>query len=689
MNTKTPLLLLYCTNKQTGYDECAPAYLKLREHLEAPSDNSQTTVLPWLKNTFNTIGAVHAPPRSIPQDIAQPEAVEWFVSAENTMPNATDTSRKMDFGMRTHGPVCMPHDRSTPDFGTVEVVGEHTAKRDLDQQKWIQFAGYARFVLYNQLDRLFIFGLLIHKSDCYLAVFLNSCIIVASPFPLSNLVTVIRVVAALHTIGPIGRGRDVLFTRVWTEYSGATSQKPEETRTGYVLEFNPSKNVAFKLKVIGHLYRRFALLGRRTHVALCRVTSIPEDDPVPNFCLKEGDYAVIKISAIDTSSTATEAQLYAQLSESGARAVPLVAYAESGGGNEETKDILGSLWEEIVKNEKFGPRKFQSTTTSENSIVNRQRRYLVFATVGIPLISLALEPADLCNVMINILKGLETYAVGEKKVRLLHRDISPSNILVSVSKGSKIFLDNKKFVYARESTRWAQAQAHESIFAGLFDLDLACKQGERTNLVGLTGHTAYLAPSVILNWGSCRHYHQDITSLFLCFAWMLCMPSLVKDEYDEFEVDKPPSSLTRYGLRSSSLRPAGTGYIPHARTFKVIKRTKPHPLYRWADPRSKEKLYDCANMIEVLRDSINESYKGLVGEELYDLFDKVSIGELSWQPNRPLQRRLHKLGGEYDKAAHDEYLILMNNRAPLLVTETTQLLVNLAEVATRNQTGKS
>lgn len=256
------------------------------------------------------------------------------------------------------------------------------------------------------------------------------------------------------------------------------------------------------------------------------------------------------------------------------------------------------------------------------------------------MISLALEPADLCNVVINILKVLETYAVGEEKVRLLHWDISPSNILVSISKGSKIYLDNKMFVRARENIRWAQSQAHESIFAGLFDLDLACKQDERTNLVGLTGHTAYLAPSVDLSWGSYRHYYQDTTSIFLCFAWMSCMPSLDKDECEEFELDKPPSALLRYELRSASSTPAG--YIPHARTLKIIKRTKLHPLYRWADPRSKEKL-NCTNMAMVLRDSINESYKGLVGEKLYELFDKVFVGELSWQPNRQLQWRLYKL----------------------------------------------
>lgn len=54
----------------------------------------------------------------------------------------------------------------------------------------------------------------------------------------------------------------------------------------------------------------------------------------------------MKISAIDTSFVVTEAQLYAELVDSGAWAVPPVAYSESGGGNKDTKDILGPSWKE-------------------------------------------------------------------------------------------------------------------------------------------------------------------------------------------------------------------------------------------------------------------------------------------------------------------------------------------------------
>lgn len=42
---------------------------------------------------------------------------------------------------------------------------------------------------------------------------------------------------------------------------------------------------------------------------------------------------------------------------------------------------------------------------------------------------------------------------------------------------------------------------------------------------------------------------------------------------------------------------------------------------------------------------------------------RLFVGESSWQPDRKLQRRLHMLGAEYDKAAHDEYLSILNERS--------------------------
>lgn len=74
---------------------------------------------------------------------------------------------------------------------------------------------------------------------------------------------------------------------------------------------------------------------------------------------------------------------------------------------------------------------------------------------------------------------------------------------------------------------------------------------------------------------------------------------------------------------------------------------------------------------------------------LYDLFETVFIGDFLWQPNKKHQRRLDLLGEKYDEAAHDEYLSLMNNRTPCLVSETIQMLLDLAKKATCNKSGVS
>lgn len=62
------------------------------------------------------------------EDVTQSEILDWFVSADKTMPNATDNTRKLDLGMRTKRPDHLPHASNTPNFGTVEVVAEHSTQ---------------------------------------------------------------------------------------------------------------------------------------------------------------------------------------------------------------------------------------------------------------------------------------------------------------------------------------------------------------------------------------------------------------------------------------------------------------------------------------------------------------------------------------------------------------------------------
>lgn len=90
-------------------------------------------------------------------------------------------------------------------------------------------------------------------------------------------------------------------------------------------------------------------------------------------------------------------------------------------------------------------------------IVNRERRYIIVATVGMPLKNTSLTFPDLCHVIADVLTSLRSYAPEsdiESPDLVLHWDISVSNIIVSVCKGDVILLDNECFVRARQDTRW-------------------------------------------------------------------------------------------------------------------------------------------------------------------------------------------------------------------------------------------
>lgn len=137
------------------------------------------------------------------------------------------------------------------------------------------------------------------------------------------------------------------------------------------------------------------------------------------------------------------------------------------------------------------------------SIVNREQRYIIMATVGIPLKNTNLTFPDLCHAIANILTSLRSYG-PESNIkspdRVLHRDISISNMIVSVCKGDVILLDNECFVRACQDTWWGGSG--KNITAAPIDLDLSLMGQDQINLKTLTGHMAFIAPSVILEYGT-------------------------------------------------------------------------------------------------------------------------------------------------------------------------------------------
>ena len=136
-------------------------------------------------------------------------------------------------------------------------------------------------------------------------------------------------------------------------------------------------------------------------------------------------------------------------------------------------------------------------------IVNCEQRYIIMAIVGIPLKNTSLTFPDLCHVIADVLTSLRSYGPEgdiESPDRVLHRNISISNIIVSVCKGDMILLDIECFVRARQDTWWGGSG--KNIVAAPIDLDLSSMGQDQTNLKTFTGHMTFIAPSVILEYGT-------------------------------------------------------------------------------------------------------------------------------------------------------------------------------------------
>lgn len=176
--------------------------------------------------------------------------------------------------------------------------------------------------MYNQSDRLFLFGLLIHGKKCFVTVFLSTCVVLAQPIDMeSECLILVRLISKIYSAGALGRGRDPRFARYWRTVSIdlGPSDETDCSKSGYSLIYRPesceeSDKLELVLNILGHFHRTFSLLGRRTHVLLCRVSHIKKN----KTNIRVGDHVVLKVSAIDLASAFDEADLYATLLANGA-----------------------------------------------------------------------------------------------------------------------------------------------------------------------------------------------------------------------------------------------------------------------------------------------------------------------------------------------------------------------------------
>ena len=212
------------------------------------------------------------------------------------------------------------------------MVGEVTNQARLDNERILQFCDYARFAFFNQVDWIFLYSLLIHKEDCYIVLSTSTCIIMARSIKLSNALHVTCLVAALHCVGNVGRGRDIKFRCSWSSVYYEKYGEEECSKLRYTLQYHLRyEHVELELYIIGHLHRTFSLLVRRTNIVLCWVSrNFTTPDAIS---VDEGDHVILKVFAIDKNSYYNESHLYEHFERIGAWAVSLSIADEADGGN--------------------------------------------------------------------------------------------------------------------------------------------------------------------------------------------------------------------------------------------------------------------------------------------------------------------------------------------------------------------
>lgn len=248
---------------------------------------------------------------------------------------------------------------------------------------------------------------------------------------------------------------------------------------------------------------------------------------------------------------------------------------------------------------------------------------------------------------------------------------------MAVCKGDVILLDNECFVRARQDTR--RAGSGKNIAAAPIDLDLSSMGQNRTNLKTLTGDMAFIAPSVILEYGTHRQLHQDIVSALLCFMWMLCAPPLhinekTIQEVDRYEPTRPP--------RAASKSLPRTGYIPGQSTLKTLTRAYEHPFSHWSNSSATSKIAELCIVSNTLFDHCqyqeDKAFFSLLESEMLEAGLLYGC-KYSWTVKSPLEYRLKKKGDERDSAAHREYLTIMSERSLGLIDLSVDILRRISE----------
>ena len=533
---------------------------------------------------------------------------------------AANATRSMDFSF------------SSPsrdlDWRNVDIVGEHS---EGTENKLFQLADYALQALFHQVDRRFIFGVILQRGELTPILFTPVAVVKASPIDVRTQVPeVIRLFAGLALLSPEKLGRDHTFER-----------QPLQNSLEYQLHLKlPARDAKPPLaaRIEGFLYRCASLMGRRTQVCLAEEHGTERQ-------------LVVKIVSRDLDVRNTEAQILNYLSRQGCADTPIMLRAD----------------ESYVRGVPDSAKAFILQNAFPDLETDRQRCIIVFETIGVPLKNVRPGPAQLAGIMRDGLRAFQRV----HQLKILHRDISVGNVLVCVEAGDSIRLDSGGEVRMRAGTKLVGGTGHLSF---LNDYDLATYDDETpSGLSAITGTYAFIAPSRLRGWGG-HHAHQDVISLFFCFMWMTCFDPR-KEPKPPGQTQTPISPVHSHNLRNRVQRSAPLTQSSGSSRSVIYKEDHGHPCRGWYGPDSDAlKIALLSDPDQFVTEKSNLAFRGPEFRDLVVGMAKAlhDDAETGWRP--PLTTRFEDKLIDNDLAASAQYKRMMDQRLPALFRKLFALL---------------
>ncbi|KAF8422232.1 hypothetical protein EV426DRAFT_606639 [Tirmania nivea] len=441
----------------------------------------------WFCDFANAVAAITTPtPSPIPT---------WMVTKNHTIAGDQNDRRRPDFALAVGGSFEWRH---------VLIVGEHQSKGSSVKASFIQLACYVEQVFIAQPFRTAVLGILTSRSGPRFTLWrfdragaLGSHEVSYSSAAglqllilcLDSMTTLPLELGGFHT-SSISWARDIYPLDAHSSISTHIPPEYPSTANDAIVSGN---TVHYRQLVFGAK----GIVSRGTRVWIGVMRNIASGEEV-DVAIKESWRSIGRDS---------EAELYRMAAARGVQGLPTLLHHAT---YEDIKDGVRQGHIPVANND---PEEYSAAYAQHIAAHNRVFSRLILGQTGIPIDSSVLSP-------LAIARALLAAAIGHASLffqgNILHRDLSPYNILASPSATPLSTTQGIPGIYGRQT----------ELYGSLIDLDYALdkeKCGASSGAKDRTGTFPFIAINILLGLESHRYRH-DLESLLYVLLFVSLYP---------------------------------------------------------------------------------------------------------------------------------------------------------------------